>query len=525
MKKKTVLFLLALVFISCNKVDDQREYPESDSEKGIVLKERDPDYPWVPIENTKSHSQFSPRLLVTFDKCLGRAYKDDFFPVGTIENVTYSVVDIEKLSKDKPSYFLTKNLNEGIANSFAYSDFQRYTEKSSMSKKINGGFSLNLGLFSIGAKRKMSRIFTNSTLNEENRVFGELDVIYKRSQYVMQMSSRIRKEIILNYLSSDFKDELYGTTPTELFYNYGGFVLSDFITGGRASVVYTGLHKKNISEETNEKDMNTDINASYGFKMKNGSEVSGELGLGKSYSNGSTSSNELTSMMVSVKTIGGGAEFASFTPPKNINDLNVNLSNWLSTLNNEDKHSIVDISENGLIPLADFVMEENLKKGLLDCYKSEITAFPTLQEPYINIRLTYISGQIGVFQTSLITRFNDDVIIKSKYLYMGQANEYIQSEIARVSNIYGLKIVSDNTPFKYKISVYCDGLDETKMVKYIDSINNTIYLLCSEGKNKYGYSIHADKLLDDYAIRDFVNRLSPTNIDPLDLFNYTIIAL
>ena len=73
--------------------------------------------------------------------------------------------------------------------------------------------------------------------------------------------------------------------------------------------------------------------------------------------------------------------------------------------------------------------------------------------------------------------------------------------------------------------MYCDGLDETKMVKYIDSINNTIYLLCSEGKNKYGYSIHADKLLDDYAIRDFVNRLSPTNIDPLDLFNYTIIAL
>ena len=64
-----------------------------------------------------------------------------------------------------------------------------------------------------------------------------------------------------------------------------------------------------------------------------------------------------------------------------------------------------------------------------------------------------------------------------------------------------------------------------KMKKFVDTKHNTTYLLYSEGEKKYAYAIHYDYLLDTYAIRDFVNSLPTIQIDPQDLFNYTIIAL
>ena len=60
--------------------------------------------------------------------------------------------------------------------------------------------------------------------------------------------------------------------------------MTDFITGGRCTGLYTGLYNSNESVETKERNMNTDINASYGFKIcEDSSKVSGELGIGKGF--------------------------------------------------------------------------------------------------------------------------------------------------------------------------------------------------------------------------------------------------
>ena len=526
MKNLMFLFFVSLIIFSCSNEDELVQNIVNDSGKEEVLKERDPDYPWASYEFSGINRVLASKSILAFEDYLGRATKDDFFPVGNIESVTYSVVDIKKLSKEKPSYISAKRLNIGTANSFSYSNFERYTEKSNTTSKVSGGFSLGIKLFSIGAKKNMTTVFSKNTVEEKKSVFGEVDVMFKSLQYVMQKSSRIQKEIILNYLSTDFKEELYGTTPSELYNNYGGFVLSGFITGGRATALYTGLYTGNELETAREVAMNTDINASYGFKMNNGSSgsVSGDLGFGTTYSNGSTSSEKITSLKSSVKTIGGTPEFSGFSSPQNVDNMNINLSGWLRSLNDENTHSIVDIPDNSFSPLTDFVMEENLKKGLSNCYESEVNNQSKLQEPYINIRLSYVSGALGVVQTSLITRFNDDIILKSQDVYMAEVGDYIQSEKARVSDFFGIKIVNNNN-LNYEVKVNFDGIDNTKMTKYIDSVNNTIYLLYSVGGKKFGYSIHTDRILDDYVMRSFVNRLSSISIDPFDLFDYTIVAL
>lgn len=523
MKNVILLLLITLALISCSKESYLIENAINE-EYVIVLKERNFSCPWIPMERTKVDRNLSFKSNMTFDDCLGCGYRDDFFPVGNINNVTYSVIDIKKVLANT-SYVKSRSLNEGDAKSFAYSSFDRYTENSSVTKKIGGGFSFSLGLFSIGAKKKMTEIFTQSLIEEQKRVFGELDVIYRSSRYIMQMSSRIRKELVLNYLSGDFKKELYETTPSELFYNYGGFVLSDFITGGRAVAVYTGLYNSNETAQVKEKDVTTDIEASYGFKLNDDSgSVSGNLGFGKAYSDGKTTSNKITSFTMSVKTIGGAPEFSSFLTPQGIDNVNINLSSWLSSLNDAKKHSIIDVSDNGLLPLTDFIMEENLKMGFSNFYDGRPSGVQAWQEPYINIYLARIQGSTAIVKTSLVTRFNDEILLNIKYIAMGAVNGYIQQEMERVSNIWGVKIISDANK-KYSVTVNLDGIDETKMTKYIDSINNTTYLLYSANGKKYGYSIHMDRLLNDYVIKKYVDGLQSVIIDPDNLFDYKIVAL
>lgn len=101
-----------------------------------------------------------------------------------------------------------------------------------LQKKINNaGFTLNLGLFSLGAHKTMTEVFTTSKVEESKRIFGELNIQIRDASYYMQTSSNIIKKIKLDYLTEDFKEELYNLTPSEFFNNYGGFVLSSFITG------------------------------------------------------------------------------------------------------------------------------------------------------------------------------------------------------------------------------------------------------------------------------------------------------
>ncbi|WP_455939027.1 MAC/perforin domain-containing protein [Gemella morbillorum] len=521
-----VFFILffCLLFVGCEN-ETLYSYKEVDVHK-TLLKERDSNYPWQSYKKEKSilSKSCNSRTVLTFNDYLGRSYKDTEYPFESAQNVGFPIIDIEKLARDYPSYIAVKYLGEGEANSFAYSDFSRYTVNSTISKKIDTGYSLNLGLFKIGSKKKMSEVFSSSKIEESKRVFGELNVTIKDASYSLQMSSNIKKKIMLNYLSKDFVEELYNTMPSELFSNYGGFVLSGFVTGGRAVALYTGLYESEDLVTNKEKNMNKDISASYGFKNNPNDNISGNLGIGKGFSNGESSSGKISAMETSVKTIGGSPEFASFSIPQSIDNININLSGWMSSLNNKNTHSIIEFVNGGLIPIVDFIMEDNLKKALLNCYESKVNTLSRLQEPYINIRLCYVSGVLGTVETGLITRFNDDILLKMETLYMAEIGDYIQRETARVSGLCGLKIINNNK-LDYKVKIDFRDIDEAKMVKYIDSTNNTIYLLYSVGDKKYGYSIHTDRILDDYVMRSFVNRLPSTTIDPFDLFNYVIVAL
>lgn len=532
-----ILFGLSLIIVSltaCNNADviSREEYEDN---KTVVIRERDTNSPLILSKKSKTKRLTkAPRYVVSFDKCLGMSFGCNVYPLGSMEDLGYPVIDLEKMSNDYPSYFTSKRIGQSLAESFAYANYDRYTSNSSVTNKVDGGASLNLGLFKMEAKSSMSTIFSISSETQKNRVYGELNIEVRDSAYTMQMSSNIKKRIILNYLSGTFKDELYNTTPSELFTNYGGFVLSNFIVGGRATAVYAGLENSISTSSSKEQSMRTDISASFGFK-KGG--TSGEFGFGKAYSNGSTSSNKIKYLKTSIRTIGGSAEYGSFSTATSINNLNIDMSGWMGSLNDKSTHSIIDIADNGLVPIADFIMEENLKRRFLQFYTEGVSEITQLQEPYIE--LASEGNFVLILRVILHTRFGDEILICNKGISPKYPDnpvesikdwERIEAEfVSRYTSIYKLKCVqqgwltSPRLRSRNVVQISFEELDESQMQKF--TWDNKLYLLYSNGTQKYAYSIHADYLLDTYAIREFVNTLPTAQILPERLFDYTVIAL
>ena len=540
MKKNLLLFICFVAFISCNNENEYLSNEDENSLNGsknyeVILKERDTSYPLI-LSNKTDSIKLSPielRASLTFKEYLGRSYKNKTMPIGSGENIFYPVIDIKKMDAET-SYLSDTRIGTTDANGFAYLGFDRYVSNSKIATKVSTGNSLNLGLFSIGSKRKMEEVFSSSIVREQKRVFGELNAVVRDARYLMQTSSYIYKKIILNYLTPEFKDELYNTTPNELYKNYGSFVLSSFVTGGSAIALYTGKYTLNESAESIEKNMEKDISASYEFEVEKGvdGKVSGDFGIGKNFAGGESASNKIEQLQVSVRTIGGSPHFSSFTVPKSIDNINVDLSQWISSLSNKDTHSIIEIADEGLIPLTNFIMEENLNLRIGDLFGKEVNEMGSLGEPHVQILYRKIQG-FKLIIITLVTRFGDHVLLGGGGPIVHDESEVnaIVEQIKREKmRIYkGLKIIykfmdSDIEPLLPRYGFDYE-LKENEMKKYVDTKNNTIYLLHTNSYGKFGLSIHNDYILDTYTIRDFVNSLPSIQMAPEMLFDYKIVAL
>lgn len=528
MKKMLLLPFLVVILFSCGENKDVENVFEV-RKNVIILKDRDTNYPWSP-SNLKRESKSNVSFKsVSFKSYLGYAWKGDNFLNGYTKDITYPVINTSKLLLDYPSYYSEKLVNEARANSFSYSNFDRYISNSTTINKISSGFSIKLGLFSLGSKRTMTDVFSQKVTNESKTVYGELNIIYECNQYKLQNSTNIVNKIVEKYLHKDFIEELYLTHPSEFVNNYGKFVLCNFITGGKAIALYSGLYTGYESEIGREAEMDKGINASYGFnyQAQNDGKISGNLGMGKKYTGSTSTLEQMKSLQVSVKTIGGTPMFAEFSSPQNIDNLNINLSSWLNSLSNFNNHAIVDIYDGGLIPISEFVLEENLKKKIERYIENGNTAIEPFQEPYIKISIQTVQSPLHLVFSELCTRYGDRIMLR-RYLCMSDAiKNIIQKEKERLSQGFGLKIIADQGP-KEATSDRCEILDFNNfltMKKVIDSTTGAIFLL-DDNNPSTAYTIRANRLLDDYIMRNLVDSLPMIDKSIADIKReYSIMAL
>lgn len=535
MKKLLYVYLLFIFMSSCINEDPEHVKDLSHGINETILVERDPNSPLILYKDLKNKVTKASRAELPLQDHLGYSYKYKTLPLGSGENVFYPVIDLAKMEKDYPSYVTEKRIGETKAQRFSYSTFERYTSKSEISKKVKNGPSLNLGLFSIGAKRTLEEVFSSSSVAETNSVFGELNATLKYSICRIQYSTFIINRIKLNYLHKTFIEEVYNTHPAELISNYGGFVLFAFYTGGAINAIYHGNSINNESAENKESNMNTDIEASFGFKVgSNDGKFTGDFGIGKNYSSGATSSNKIQNLQTSVRAIGGNFVGVSFTIPKDINDINVDFSSWVSSVNDVKNHNIIELADEGLVPIKDFIMEENIVAHMEYYYKNPNSGDRSFYEPCIEIICLEKSNNTAgfVINVCLHTRFGDHVMLETIQT-SDPSESNAQAVVNQIKNKYaaitGLKIkqlssssMSDLLElFKWFCGVNMPDL--SKMKKFVDTKRSVMYLLDTNAKT--GFSIHFDYLLDTYAIRKLYNNCSSISVTDDELLTYRLVAL
>ncbi len=533
------ILVLAVLFASCKKDMDKPTIVSTTSELAIkvkVLKYRDADLPLV-LQQSKYDTVLSiawdslafPNL---FQQYLGCGYEIKTLPVGNRENVTFPVIDVQKLKlAANITNIHTFSLPATSDRSFAYDNFDKYNANAHIATKIaSSNVAVNLEPFSQQAKHTMETVFSPNTINQNNSIFGEARIYVHAQRHRLQNNSYINKKIAENYLDSTFVDKIYNAVPNTWMKEYGHFLLRDFYSGAKVTILYAATSTSHQVSSDIENQMNMSIRNTYGSSSNAG------FGIGKKYTNNAPLSPEIKNLSLAVRAVGSNAgPIGYFDGPYNFEEIDINLSDWLQQTDEETTHTITFVANKGLLPIQDIVLEQNFKRTTNYYGQQKALCEPRLVFVY-NPQHLASGTNVNVY---LKTRFSDFIFLREvadvSHTTITQELNKLQENMSKYYNGIGIDVFECTSDAMSIISknafndITSDGnhnsqiLDEPKFKKYINPRNGLTYLLCPE--KKIAFTIYDDFILDTYGIREWVNQMPTIGINCYDFYLYTVFGL
>lgn len=545
MKRSTISLLSGmLLFAACtNEMTGPQADIESGDQKEVVLQER---ASYLPTEWTvEKKSKPATRSVQSVEEYIGRSYDIGNTILGDPDNVRLPVLDYEKIKSRVISDFAGTT---EIA-SYAYADYDRYEENVLETKKVSSGFSLNLLIFKFGREKKTTETFKTQTINENRQVFGEVDVEVRDQAYQISTTSATLKNLAANALSEDFKFDLYFAPMVEVLNNYGPFVITGYYSGGRATAMYYGYSSENTTAENREKDLSKDINASFAWgsqKKDSLKSVGLDFGFGTDNGNSEAYERSLEEIYMQVKTQGGNKNLQCNTNAGEVGSMSVDLSSWLSSLDDQSTHTLIGIRDGGLTGLNSFMLEENFSRRMQDTHLGHLNVDAFL-EPYIEIGRVYVratsSGEkLYKIAPILNTRQGDKIVLNSdgdaqltdEELRKNNDNDYFMTQsqaIAAEKGQYYKCAITANPNLRVMplvrvpLCIELDEINENRMCKFFNEENNMWYIYDPVALTAYSFYLD-DFVLDMYGMREWVESLPTKSISMVNLYmRYTIIGL
>ena len=219
MNKLYYLFMGILFITIMNSCSNEDVVPSIESHswaEDIILQKRSTsvpkakNMPFRAINKKQTRSYVGNNDMIGDSEILlGYSYTVGNSIVGSIENVKFPVLDLNKIKTKYSTSITRKQLNSTGNYAFSYNGMSRYETNSQVSRTVKAGFSLNLGLFKIGREKKMTELFKTSFSSESNCVYGELNLEIKGSQYELLTTAAKRKIYARECLSEIFTEELW----------------------------------------------------------------------------------------------------------------------------------------------------------------------------------------------------------------------------------------------------------------------------------------------------------------------------
>ena len=310
------------------------------------------------------------------------------------------------------------------------------------------------------------------------------------------------------FLAKSFVRNLYNSTLASVLDNYGDFVVTGYLTGGKAYASYAGRNSSAKTEEGKEKGLEKSINASVTYK---GATGSGELGFSSSNQSSTTTEFKSTDTFVQIKTYGGVQDGDAVVKACALSDLNVDLSSWFNSLNDERNHTVIDVTDNSLFPLSDFVLEKNFKQRLDDTTNGVLSTHNDFVIPYMEttrvmVRSTSDYEPLYDVCPVLVTRQGDRIIFKDSKIktddelpknndseefllkhkaFLAQTGKLFSAEIGLEPN----KKAKLNPMLRNPLCIVVDDFDKSEYYRYYNSSNsyraqNEAYKIEKTGKRE-----------------------------------------
>ena len=370
MKRSYFLWLPLLIFsiASCmEQVDYSAELNSDSHEEVYVLHPRDPRL-ITSLSKRKSRLRALEKLSAeqySADQYIGMGYKVGDGIIGHPTNLTYPILNIAAIKREPTLNDALRVENLGYASTTVATS----TESSSAmvdemtTKKVKAGFSLNLGLFTLGYKNSYTETFNSFQVADRSYGYGRLDLFwYDKRVHINSGYSALRR-ILLQGLRRSFVENLFYGTVSELLEQYGAFAVVDYYTGGRASSQYLFEAQGEINRTSWHQDIRAYIGATYSWVPETSktdtSKVS--LSIGVRQTDGKDVSNEYKCSKIFRQTtiFGGDKKYAYSAPPKNANAELVDLGPWFQSLSDERNHTLIDMGAEGLVTMDNMIPEEN----------------------------------------------------------------------------------------------------------------------------------------------------------------------
>lgn len=545
MKHSFALYALcsSLLIASCSRQDWDNPFSSSDAllsdHEVIVLQERDPQYPLTDYTQFLQQSaQTRGSEAIGLESLIGRSYKLDSYPYESTNNIGIPVIDMAQYAIDYPDYYYSIPLKESETHYYTFAGFQRFETKTHTENIINSNFSFNFAILSIGAKNEYKRIFECSEVNLQNNVFGELGIQFNDRKYELIAPQNVIDTIAKSYLKKSFLDQLHYTTPREFIQRHGGFVLSKFFSGGQATALFRGIQIESTTTTSTQQEINLNEEMKGSIQMKNNSDISAasSLTIGRKSTDKVSTTKQFSSIAFSIRTLGGIPAFSQFTTPKELNEVVFDLSAWSQSLATAENLTISELPEDALIPISEFIEEDNLKDKFYTYYRYGIDALPlNFEEPHIEIHYspTESDEEYRIYYPYLVTRYGE-FFRMNKWVCRSDAELKEQiADIKRWSSLGHLRTELHYYASRaviqppYMLGDECEFL-ETQFTKFIDAQTGKIYLLRTTYEHKkLAFSIYGEYVINDYGMEKLIEKTPLAENMDLETIQkeYRIIAL
>lgn len=553
-----IIILSAVIpfFIACS---DNLDLPTSqmsaieaeNSEGDVVIQKRNPNLPEV-VTKAPTFEEGLTRNNATIgssDKFLGYGYKlynGNYIP-SDFDNFTHSILNIEAIKAYDESYVDEKYPNWNDQSSYTYYNFDDYTHFSTESKTIKTGFSLNLGLFSIGKKRTIVetfRTFINETMEQ---TYGEMNILFAHGKFMLLNSSGSTKVYARQFLRRSFINNLYTSTISSVINSYGDLVVVGYYTGGRAFAQYMGNAASSTNVEQRTKSLDTSITASLTYE---GDSLNASFGFNGKNGNFDSTVYKKQDIFLRVKTLGGiQNEESAINTTMSLKNINIDLQSWRKSLNDSKNHTVIDLTQEGLFPMSDFVLERNFQRRFDDTSKNILLPVTRLYTPSIMItrilKKTSTSGD-NLYEVAavLVTRQGDQIVLSNgnatdAELKQNEDNNVFLEKAKAIAEEKSKYFSSDiqisynttkrlNPMFRSPLCIVLENFNENGFYKYYNETTNMEYLY--DPTTKLCFSFLADdgdeSMLEVYGLSTWVSNLTEKRISMATLANlYTIIGL